>query len=119
MTKAYEGLTSYLRQNGGKSPFTAIISSSPAGVISAMRALHEAGISVPDDCSLCSFGVEPENAMLIPAVTEVGVDEDQWGEGVVEALHRRLNAPDAPTFGIKLPPKLHIRESTQPPRKHV
>lgn len=117
MYKAYEGLKKYLvAQSGGKPPFTALISSSQVGVLGALRAFHEAGVSVPADCSLASFGLAAENALLTPAITEAGAVDDSWGSGCVTALKQRFENPESPSIGLKLPPQLFVRESTTPPR---
>lgn len=118
MLKAYEGLSTYLRKTNNTPAFTALITASPSGVISSLRAFYEAGLTVPQNCSLCSFGIEPENALSTPSVTEVGVDDCQWGQGAVKALNQRFDNPESPVIGIKLSPKLHVRETSAEPSQH-
>lgn len=113
--RAYEGLKEHLSLSKGKTRFTAIISASSAGVIGALRAFHEAGIRVPRDCSLASFGLGADNELLVPSVTEVGVADDQWGQGAVQVLQQRFANPEAAPIGLKLTPELFVRESTAPP----
>lgn len=110
--KAYEGMRRYLEKVDHKPSFTAMITETPSGIISSLRALHESGLVVPRDCSLASFAIEPENSLLIPSITEAGVSEDSWGIGVVEVLKRRFATPDAPPTCLKLKPTLIAREST-------
>ncbi|MDR1283215.1 MAG: substrate-binding domain-containing protein [Opitutaceae bacterium] len=113
MLKAYEGLSRHLSgQRGSRPGFTALIVGSAAGVPGVLRAMHEAGLSVPGDCSVGSLGMEPENSLRVPSVTEVGVADDQWGEGVVEVLQRRFASPDMAPMTLKLEPTLHVRESS-------
>lgn len=114
--KAYAGLSEHLSSVRGRLPFTALISASAAGVVGALRAFHEAGVKVPRDCSLASFGMEPENALLVPSVTEVGVADAAWGQGAVEVLKQRFANPEAAPIGQKLSPELIVRESTASPK---
>lgn len=113
MLKSYEGLCRHLDALPGSRPdFTALIAGSAAGVPGVLRALHERGISVPGDCSVGSLGMEVENSIRIPSVTEVGVADEKWGEGVVATLDRRFAAADAPPMTVKLEPTLYVRESS-------
>jgi DNA-binding LacI/PurR family transcriptional regulator len=116
MQKAYEGLARHLASQRGDDPgFTALIVGSVAGITGTLRALHEAGLSVPRDCSIASLGMEIENAFRIPSITEVGVPDDMWGEGTVGILQRRFAEPSAPPMAVKLEPTLAVRESSAPP----
>lgn len=116
MFKAYEGLKKHLGNSCQKPKFTALISASTAGVLGALRAFHEAGLNVPRDCSLASFGIQSENSLYTPSVTEAGADDDAWGDGAVQVLKQRFEHPEAPPISLKLPPKLFVRESTAPAR---
>lgn len=117
MYKAYEGLKNYLMEHDRKPPFTAVIVSSQQGVLGALRGCHESGVSVPRDCSVVSFGLAAENALMTPSVTEAGAEDESWGEGCVSVLKQRFEHPDAPPIGLKLPPKLFVRESTAAPAR--
>lgn len=118
MAKAYEGLARHLAGCPRRKPeFTALLVGSAAGVPGALRALHEAGLAVPKDCSVASLGMELENSFRLPSVTEVGVADDAWGEGVVDILQRRFAEPSGPLMTIKLDPTLYVRESSAPPRR--
>ncbi|MET3874454.1 DNA-binding LacI/PurR family transcriptional regulator [Puniceicoccus vermicola] len=116
--KAKEGLEKHLQKTKGKVDFTALICASSAGVVGAMRALHNHGLSIPKDCSLASFGRHEQNSLLVPSVTEAGAQDDAWGEAVVEVLKNRFKNPDSPLKGIKLKAELFPKESTgTPPQK--
>ena len=117
LLQAYKGLKDHLAATQGRLKFTALITSSAKGIIGALRALHEAGFKVPDDCSLASIGRDRENAFLVPSITEVGVDEESWGQEAVKILKHRFENPKGPPSGAKLPPKLSARESTAAPPK--
>lgn len=112
--KAYEGLRGFLEGTRPKPPFTALITASASGVVGSLRALHEVGLRVPQDCSVASFGLSFENAILVPSVTEVGVEENAWGDAAVKVLQQRFADRQAPPITAKLAPVLRARESTGP-----
>jgi DNA-binding LacI/PurR family transcriptional regulator len=115
LTMAHRGLRKFLDAHRRKLPFTALIIASTAGVVGAIRAFHEAGVRVPEMCSLASYGEEVENTLFVPSVTDAGIEEAAWGKGVVELLKRRLEEPGHPPIGIKLAARLNVRESTARP----
>ena len=108
---AYHGLLAHV-QGRGRPRFTALIVVSAAGGLGALRALHETGIRVPDQCSVACHGKESENMLSIPALTETGSDTAVWGSGVVRMLKQRFAGVKSPPFGMKLPAQLTVREST-------
>jgi len=78
----------------------------------AMRALYEAGRSVPNDVSIVGFDGLPVGLMVTPRLTTVAVDREKMGE---LAVHRLLSFEEksaAPYEKVSLFPKLIIREST-------
>ncbi len=112
---AHRGLSKFLAECHHKIPFTALITASASGVIGALRALHEAAIQVPKACSLVTFGLSPENFLRVPAITEAGMEDTAWGNGVLQVLRRRFENPQLPPISIKLAAHLFERESTAPP----
>jgi len=110
---AHRGLKEYLAGLGDQSlPFSALIVSSRAGGIGALRAFYECGICVPEECSVACQGAEEENAMSIPSLTDAGTLIELWGEWVVKVLKQRLDENPSPTIGYQLPVQLTEREST-------
>jgi len=84
----------------------------------AMRALCEAGRSVPDEVSIVGFDGLPATRMVTPRLTTVAVDREKMGR---LAVHRLLSfeedsAVTAPYEKISLFPKLIVRESTSEKR---
>jgi DNA-binding LacI/PurR family transcriptional regulator len=96
--------------------FTALFCANDSTAVGALKALREAGRSVPGDVSLVAYGDYMDiAAQLTPALTTVHTD--QVGSGVV-AVQRLINRAARPD----LPPVLHLlhvelvqRESVKPP----
>ncbi|MFY4775814.1 LacI family DNA-binding transcriptional regulator [Metabacillus sp. RGM 3146] len=93
----------------GKLPSAFVIASDPM-VIGAQRALHEAGISVPEDVSLVSFDDIEAAEFLNPPLTTVKIHADEMGKTAVKLLWDRLNGRKIPMNAI-LGTELIVRES--------
>ena len=94
--------------------FTAVIAGSDKMALGAYRALHQAGLSVPDDVSVAGFDDIPESAYYTPPLTTIRQNYIEMGNSGFNYL---LQIMDEPTTLIKnevLEPKLIIRESTRP-----
>ena len=112
---AYTGLLAYLRELKGALPFTALLVSSAAGGPGALRALHEANIAVPSNCSVATIGTSQINSLLVPSVTEAGDTPDLFGDFIVNILKQRFEGDKIQTIGVKLPASLRVGESTAAP----
>lgn len=112
LSHAYTAFGQFLKTQQRKLPFSALISASPSGGPAIIRAFHESRFEIPRDCSVATFGSEPENAFCIPSLTECGLDIAQWGEWTVQLLKKRFDGDKSPPLGMKLPVQLSIREST-------
>lgn len=76
------------------------------------RALHEQGLGIPGDVSICGCDGIPIGRHLIPKLTTVILDYEQLGKISVEYLlddNRRISLPQR----IRLVPELKVRESTR------
>ncbi len=111
--RAYETLLAHLSRRG-PIPFTALISISPAGAVGALRAFVDAGLRVPRDCSVASLGMNPENLLQRPSITDAGVESSVWGEAVVGILRRRFQGEAGGPIHAEIQPQLTIRESSGP-----
>ena len=109
---AYKGLKQYLEGRQGSLPFTGIIVASAMGGLGALRALHESGISVPDDCSVAAFGTDQTNDLTLPSLTDAGIHMAGWGECAVQLLQERFDGNKLPFLSRKIPAQMTIREST-------
>ncbi len=112
LAHAYETFGRFLKTHRRELPFTALISASPSGGPAIVRAFHEARYDIPHDCSVATFGSEPENAFCVPSLTECGLDIAQWGQWAVQLLKKRFGGDKSPPLGMKLPVQLFVREST-------
>ena len=89
----------------------AIFAASDLIAIGAMRALAEAGRSVPGDMAVVGFDDIPAASLTTPPLTTVIQDVRGAGETLVDALLAQIDERDAPPR--KLPGKLIVRGSTQ------
>lgn len=97
--------------NGNKPSAYFIASDSMA--IGALRALHESGISVPNDISIVGFNDIATSKFLQPSLTTVKVYTEFMGETAVDLLVERIETNRKISKKIVLPAKLLPRESSQ------
>ena len=93
---------------------TAVLACNDARAIGAMRALAEAGLRVPQDCSVVGIDGIECGAFTHPPLTTVGESLPQVGEWAVQRLLHRLSHPDAPNARWTRTPRLIVRASTAP-----
>jgi LacI family transcriptional regulator len=96
--------------------FTAIFCANDESAVGALRALHEAGMSVPRDVSVVGFDDIDVAEHLIPPLTTVRVDKEAMGATAVERLVARALAPNSVTATTVLHVELVLRGTTAPPR---
>jgi LacI family transcriptional regulator len=96
-----------------KRPFSAVIAASDSMALGAMRALHEAGLCVPDDVSVVGFDDIPEAAYFTPPLTTVRRNLIQLGMIGFEYLMQRMDDLDAPPEQRVLLPRIMFRGSTR------
>jgi LacI family transcriptional regulator len=96
---------------------TAIFAANNFIAFGALRALHEAGLSIPEDISIVVFDDLPPGWVLDPFLTVVSQPAYEVGTQAAELLLQRLvgEVRDGP-HSIILPSKLIVRRSTAPPR---
>ena len=90
--------------------FDAIFAASDLIAIGALRALSEAGRSVPGDVAVVGFDDIPAASMTTPPLTTVMQDIKGAGEVLVETLLAQVEGRDLPPR--KLPGKLIVRGSS-------
>ncbi|GAA3317000.1 hypothetical protein GCM10020331_014590 [Ectobacillus funiculus] len=93
----------------GNHPSAFVVASDPMA-IGAMRALHEAGIKVPEEMALISFDDIEAAAFLNPPLSSVKVHTDEMGALAVDTLLSRLK-------GRQIPVKVVLPTKTDSPRK--
>lgn len=95
-------------------PFTALFAFNDISAIGAIRALREAGKSVPEDVSVVGFDDIQSAAYQNPALTTVRQPLRQMGLTAAETLLARINSPHTAciTKEIVVKPELVVRGST-------
>src|ERR1700684_18976 len=93
--------------------FTALFAFNDISAFGAIRALHEAGLQVPDDVSVIGFDDVLSAPFGIPSLTTIRQPLRAMGQAGAEALLNRINHPKAPYAPqVIMDPELGIREST-------
>jgi DNA-binding LacI/PurR family transcriptional regulator len=93
--------------------FTALFAFNDIAAIGAIRALHEAGIRVPNDVSVVGFDDVGSAPFRIPSLTTIRQPLREMGKVAAESLLKRINHPNAHYPGrVMMQPELVIREST-------
>jgi LacI family transcriptional regulator len=92
---------------------TAYLIASDSMAIGAMRALHEAGVAVPEEVSIIGFNDIPTSKYTSPPLTTVCVHKEFMGETAVELLLERLHKKRTIAKKVVVPTVLRIRESTR------
>jgi len=92
-------------------PFTAVIASNDESALGAMRALHEAGLRIPQDVALIGFDDRPESAVQAPPLSSVRIPLRKLGYRAVEVLWRYLTGSTETIESDVVPITLMPRES--------
>jgi DNA-binding LacI/PurR family transcriptional regulator len=93
--------------------FTALFAFNDIAAIGAIRALHEAGLRVPQDVSVIGFDDVLSAPFGIPSLTTIRQPLRDMGKLGAECLLNRINHPKTPyEQQVIVQPELVIREST-------
>jgi len=93
--------------------FTALFAFNDIAAIGAIRALHEAGLRVPEDVSVIGFDDVLSAPFGIPSLTTIRQPLRDMGKLGAECLLNRINHPKTPyEQQVIVQPELVIREST-------
>ncbi|MER7459519.1 LacI family DNA-binding transcriptional regulator [Micromonospora sp. NPDC126480] len=82
--------------------------------LGALRALHEAGLRVPEDVALAGFDDIEDGRFSIPTLSTISPDKERIARLAVELLASRLRDRSAPPRELPAPWALTPRESTTP-----
>ncbi|MGC4803896.1 LacI family DNA-binding transcriptional regulator [Micromonospora sp. DT233] len=83
--------------------------------LGALRALHEAGLRVPDDVAVAGFDDIEDGRFSIPTLTTISPDKERIARLAVELLANRIDGdPNSPPQELTAPHHLTPRESTTP-----
>jgi DNA-binding LacI/PurR family transcriptional regulator len=82
--------------------------------LGAIRALHDAGLRVPDDVAVAGFDDIEDGRYSVPTLTTAAPDKANLARLAVDLLATRLGAAgsDAPPREQIVPYRLLVREST-------
>jgi LacI family transcriptional regulator len=97
--------------------FTALMAFDDLTALGALRTLMQAGVRVPEDCSVIGFDGIPLAAFTTPAITTMCQPMEVMGsigtEWVLKSLEKdEENHPTAPVLKL-LPPSVVVRDSTR------
>ncbi|WJH34708.1 LacI family transcriptional regulator [Paenibacillus sp. CC-CFT747] len=98
----------------GRSGFTAVVASSDATAVGALRAIQERGFQVPRDYSVVGFDDIPIAGWVFPPLTTVRQPFKEMGIRAAEGLLKKLDNEDPEERLSLLKPELVIRQSCGP-----
>ncbi len=90
---------------------TAVFAAGDEMAIGALRAIHEAGLSVPGDIAVVGFDDIEIAALIPPGLTTIGQDKTGFGTAAAESLMAMLQDAAAPPEPTTLPATLVVRGS--------
>ena len=93
--------------------FTAILCFNDVSAMGAIRALHDAGLRVPEDVSVFGFDDIQSASFHVPSLTTIRQPLKAMGSTAAAALLQKLTGETLPST-IRVEPELIIRESTGP-----
>jgi DNA-binding LacI/PurR family transcriptional regulator len=91
--------------------FTAVLCFNDVSAMGSIRALHEAGLSVPEDVSVLGFDDIQSAQYQIPSLTTIRQPLKKMGSTAARMLLKKL-ADEATPELVQVEPELVIREST-------
>lgn len=92
-------------------PPTAAFIASDTMAIGAIRAINEAGLSVPDDIAIIAFDDLPSASYANPPLTTVRQPISEMGATAVKLLLDQFEDPEKSVVQVRLPTQLVIRSS--------
>ena len=110
LTTEEEGRSAAQALLDGGARFDAIFAASDLIAIGAMRALADAGLTVPEDVAVVGFDDIPAASLTTPPLTTVMQDIRGAGQALVETLLAQIEGRDLPPR--KLPGTLVVRRSS-------
>ncbi len=96
--------------DGGDRP-TAIFASSDTMAIGAMKAINEAGLTIPDDISIVGFDDIPTTDFLTPALSTTKVYTEFIGTKSVDLMLEHLESDREIPLKVMVPTELIIKGS--------
>jgi DNA-binding LacI/PurR family transcriptional regulator len=110
---SYPGIHNLIER---RAEFTAICCFNDVSAMGSIRALHDAGLRVPDDVSILGFDDIQSAAYQVPSLSTIRQPLRLMGRTGAEALLARLAGEETPSI-LRVQPELVFRESTCSPRR--
>lgn len=92
-------------------PFTAVLCFNDVSAMGSIRALHEAGLRVPQDVSILGFDDIQSAEFQVPSLTTIRQPLQEMGSTAAQMLLKKLHGETTPDL-IQVDPVLIVREST-------
>jgi LacI family transcriptional regulator len=113
---AYPGIRRLIERSqsdrvGRSLKFTAVLCFNDLSAIGTIRALHDAGLRVPEDVSVLGFDDVEAAPFHVPSLTTIRQPLQQIGAIAADALLRKIAGEEMPGI-IRIEPELIVREST-------
>ena len=100
-----------------KRPFTALLAFDDMSAFGAIRALHRAGVRVPEQCSVIGFDDVATSALYTPSLTTIRQPMEAMGASAVGIVVDGINGVQEKRKSLathrKVAPELAARESTR------
>jgi DNA-binding LacI/PurR family transcriptional regulator len=93
-------------------PPTAVLTSNDLTAVGALRAIHRAGLRVPDDISVVGFDDIELSQFTNPPLTTIRLSRDELGQKAFDTLYDAVENPKDISRQINVSTSLTIREST-------
>jgi LacI family transcriptional regulator len=93
----------------------AVFAANDMMALGALRALREAGLTVPDDIAVAGFDDIPMARYVAPGLTTVRVSVAEFGARALDGVALALEAPGEPTSTERIATELVVRGSTRTP----
>src|ERR1019366_1642318 len=91
---------------------TSIFSANDDMALGALKAINEAGLTIPEKFSLVGFDDAPVSAYLTPSLTTIHQDFDEVGKQALTLLLKLVSGEKLNKRRVTVAPKLIIRAST-------
>ena len=99
--------------SGAYVPHGAAVADNDTVAIGAIKAIREAGYSIPEDLSIVGFDDIPFSAATMPALTTMRISRSQMGTLAVDVIRKRVKHPDWPGMHMLIGGKLIERASAR------
>ena len=100
--------------------FTALMAFDDLTALGAVRALHRAGLRVPEQCSVIGFDDIAASSLCTPPLTTIRQPMESMGAMAASVVLERINAilekREYSAVHRKLAPELAVRDSTRSPK---